>query len=402
LLNSVTASRGRLVYSLADMQSLEAYAVARGVHIMPELEGPGHDALMLAAYPALFQITYPYDPNSTDSNYPKYEPSSSINVARADVRAAVRTLIGEMCAVFHSTPYMHIGCDEVDWAWSQYNTDFQAAFTQWGFNRVNPADNVYLVFSKFITLARGYAAEFGKQSIVWENGAVLGSPEVPAPTDVLVMPFDCYDPGEFPAAGLKLVNAAWSPLYLVNDIHKPVSSIYAWDRTIFGQYSGENVEYVSQTVAADQVLGTQLTTFEQIEDMEIMSTRRRLAAMNERTWNPALGASFDSFSSRIVHTDSLLDALLSPVIITYSGLDIPDDRVFTTNATVSMSLAPGSTGQALTIRYTTNRSDVTNTSTLYSGPFQVSTDGYVRAAAFNPAGQRVGFMVREMYRHGVR
>ena len=398
LLNSVTAGRGRLVYTLADMQALEAYAVARGVHVMPELEGPGHNALMLAAYPALFQITYPYDPNSADPNYPKYEPSSSINVAKADVRAAVRTLIGEMCAVFQSTPYFHLGCDEVDWAWSQFSSDFQAAFAQWGFTRSNPADNVHLVFSKFITLARGYAAEFGKQSIVWENSAVIGSPEVPTPTDVLVMPFDCYNPAEFPAAGLKLVNAAWSPLYLVNDIHKPVSSIYAWDRTIFGQYSGENLEYVSHIVAADQVSGTQLTTFEQIEDLEMMSTRRRLAAMNERTWNPGLGASLDNFSSRLNHTDALLDALLGPVIISFTGLDNPDDRVFSSNAIVSMSLVPGAVGQGLTIRYTTDRSNVSNTSPLYGGPFQVSADGYVRAAAFNAAGQRVGFMTRELYR----
>jgi len=400
LLNTVTSGRGRLVYSLADMQALEAYAVARGVHIMPELEGPGHNSLMLAAYPALFKITYPHDPNSTDVDYPKYEPSSSINVAKADVRAAVRTLIGEMCAVFQSTPYFHIGCDEVDWAWSEHSTDFQAVFAEWGFTRPDPRDNVGLVFSKFITLERGYAAEFGKQSIVWENSAIIGSPEVPTPTDVLVEPFDCYNPGEFPAAGLNLVNAAWSPLYLVNDIHKPVSSIYAWDRSIFGQYSGVDVSYVSHIVDPRYVTGTQLTTFEQIEDMEMMSTRLRLAAMNERTWNPAAGADYNNFRSRVTSTDSLLDAVLSPVRIAYTGLSSPDDRIFTTSATVTMSLAPGSVGQGLTIRYTTNRSNVTNTSTLYTGPFQVTATGYLRAAAFNAAGQRVGRMVREMHREG--
>ena len=234
LLNTVTAGHGRMVYTLAEMQALEAYAVARGVHIMPELEGPGHNQLMLAAYPALFKITYPITADAP------YEPSSSVNVAKAEVRAAWRTLIGEMCAVFQSTPYFHLGCDEVDWAWSQYNTDFQAAFTEWGFTRSNPADNVHLVFSKFITLARDYAAEFGKKSIVWENRAVTGSPEVPAPTDVLVMPFDCWNPVAFTADGLKLVNAAWSPLYVVGHAKKPVSEIYAWDRTIFGMFSGEN------------------------------------------------------------------------------------------------------------------------------------------------------------------
>ena len=393
LLNTTTTGRGRLVYTLANMQALEAYAVARGVHIMPELEGPGHNALMLAAYPDLFKITYPITAAAP------YVPSSSVNVAKASVRAAWRTLIGEMCAVFQSTPYFHLGCDEVDWAWSEYSTDFQAAFTEWGFNRSNPVDNVHLVFCKFITLARGYAAEFGKKSIVWENSAVTGEPEVPAPTDVLVMPFDCWNPVEFPDSGLQLVNAAWSPLYVVNDVRKTVATIYAWNRTIFGQYSGTSETYNSSTVAAEHVLGTQLTTFEQEEDLEMMSVRARLAATSERTWNPALGTSYANFRSRLTHTDAVLDAMLSPVRIAFTGLDNPDDRVFSSTATVSMSLAPGFAGQTLTIRFTTNRSDVTNTSTLYTGPFQVTAAGVLRAAAFNASGQRVGRMVREYYRH---
>lgn len=392
LLNTVTVSRGRKVYTLAEMEQLEAYAVARGVYIMPELEMPGHCNLMLVAYPELFKITYPTGPSAP------YEPSSSINVAKAEVRAAVRTLIGEHCAVFQSTPYIHLGCDEVDWAWSENNADFQAVFTEWGFNRPNPRDNVHLVFAKFITIARDYAAEFGKQSIVWENGAMTGSPEVPAATDILVMPFDSYNPGSFPANGIKLVNAAWSPLYVVDHLRKPVSSIYDWDRTIFGQYSGECDDYASQTVAAEHVLGTQLTTFEQEEDMEMMSVRRRLAAMSERTWNPSLGTSFANFSSRLDHTDALLDSLLSPVRITYGGLDNPDDRVFGTSATASMSLTPGAAGQPLVIRYTTNRSDVTSSSPLYTGPITLTGNGYFRAAAFNTSGQRVGRMARELHR----
>jgi hexosaminidase len=393
LLNTVTRNYGRIVYTLAEMHALESYAVARGVHIMPELEGPGHNHLMLEAYPALFKITYPI------TDIAQYEPSSSVNVAKPAVRAAWRTLIGEMCAVFQSTPYFHLGCDEVDWAWSEYSTDFQAAFAEWGFNRSNPRENVHLVFSKFISLARGYAAEYGKKSIVWENGAVTSSPEVPASTDVLVMPFDCWNPGAFVNDGLKLVNAAWSPLYVVDYAKKPVSEIYAWDRTEFGQFSGEKVDYAISHIAADQVAGTQLTTFEQEEDMEMMSVRARLAAMNERTWNPSLGTSYANFRSRLTCTDALLDAVLSPVRISYDGMDDPDDRVFSSNAIVSMSLAPGSTGLGLTIRYTTNRTNVTNTSTLYTGPFQLSTDGVLRAAAFNASGVRVGRMVRELYRN---
>jgi hexosaminidase len=392
-LNTKTTQNGHKVYTLEEMQQLEAYAVARGVYIMPEIEMPGHARMMLLAYPEIFQITYPVGGSVG------YVPSSSINVAKAEAREAVRTLIGEMCAVFQSTPYFHIGCDEVDWAWSEESEDFKAVFQEWGFNRANPRDNVHLVFSKFISLARDWVAENGKKTVVWENGAMNSTPEVTVPTDILVMPFDSYGPGSFPAKGYKLINAAWSPLYLVTHIRKPLKSIYDWNISIFGQYSGESDDYVSSVVSPEHVLGAQLTTFEQEEDLEMMSARLRLAAMSERIWNPELGIGYENFVSRLEHTDALLDSILSPVRITYSGLDNPIDRVFGNTATVTMSLTPGAAANGpLTIRYTTNRTDVTNSSTVYTGPITVSANGYFRAAAFDSNGQRVGKMVREMHR----
>jgi hexosaminidase len=392
-LNTRTIQNGHKVYTLQEMQQLEAYAVARGVYIMPEIEVPGHARMMLLAYPEIFQITYPVGGSVG------YVPSSSINVAKAEAREAVRTLIGEMCDVFQATPYFHIGCDEVDWAWSEESEDFKAVFQEWGFNRPNPRDNVHLVFSKFIALASGWVAENGKKTVVWENGAMNSTPEVTVPTDILVMPFDSYGPGSFPAKGYKLINAAWSPLYLVTHIRKPLKSIYDWNISIFGQYSGESDDYVSSVVAPEHVLGAQLTTFEQEEDLEMMSARQRLAAMSERIWNPTLGIGFENFESRLVHTESLLDSILSPVRITYSGLSNPIDRVFGDTATVTMSLTPGAAANGpLTIRYTTNRTDVTNSSTAYTGPITISANGYFRAAAFNSSGQRVGYMVREMHR----
>jgi hypothetical protein len=256
-------------------------------------------------------------------------------------------------------------------------------------------------------LARDYAAEFGKKSIVWENSDMNGAPEVPPPTDILVMPFDCYNPIKFTTygTGMKLVNAAWSPLYAVNDSRKKVSAVYAWNRTLFGPYSGASETYSSYIVPAQHVLGTQFTTFEQEEDLEMMSVRARLAATSERTWNPDLGSTYDNFRVRLTRTDAVLDALLSPVCVSFTGLTDVDDRVFTSAATVSMRLSSGYAGQPLTIRYTTsalgtaNGANVINTSTLYTGPFQVTTEGVLRAAAFNASGQRVGRMVREYYRH---
>ena len=43
------------MYTAAELRALVAYADARGVTVIPELEGPGHSGAMRRAMPALFQ-----------------------------------------------------------------------------------------------------------------------------------------------------------------------------------------------------------------------------------------------------------------------------------------------------------------------------------------------------------
>jgi hypothetical protein len=403
-LNTQTVAEGRRVFTPAEIQQIANYARDRGVWIMPELEVPGHNSLMLRANPGLFQITYPLDPG-------QYLPSASINIAKPAVVAAVGQLIAEISAAFPDSPYIHLGCDEVDWAWSWKSPDFQAAFTANGFNRGNPAENVNLVFSRFIKQCRDFAVANGKQAIVWENGGILNTPEVPTPTDVLVMPFDNHNTPELIASGLNLVNGSWSPLYVVNSMFNPVGpaepavrfsklpqTIYDWDLTKFGSFSGENEAYSFVTVALNKVRGSQLASWEQDEDMEISTARLRLAAMSERSWNPTLGVSYANFAARMVRTDALLDGLLSPVTVRLDGMDVPEDSIFCSHCIVTLGLAPGSATQPLTIRYTTNGTPVTSSSTAYTGPFQVAADSYVRAAAFTSGGAQSGRTVREWVR----
>ena len=133
--------------------------------------------------------------------------------------------------------------------------------------------------------------------------------------------------------------------------------------------------------------------------MEVSTLRRRAAAMSERVWNPNLGASFANLTARLDVADPLLDRVLSPVLLTPTGLDDRDERVFMNTVLVRMELAPAFAARGdLQIRFTTNALTVTAASPLYTGGVTLADDSYVLAAAFTTNGVQVSRAVREWYR----
>ncbi len=411
---SRTAAMSRPSYTRAQMIALETYARDRGVFIQPELEVPGHSRLLIEAQPGLYEIdTDPALLVGVQSNGDNgYRPSHAINIADPACVSAVSNMLVEMCQVFSSTPYVHIGCDEADFTpWSSLNPEFQAAYAREGIPFTNSTATARL-FSKFIVTLRAAALTQGKGVMVWETGAMHPSAEVDVPRDILVQPFDSFSPGSFVNDGFKLINAAWRPLYVVNSMYSnrgpakphdrvnpPVSQIYAWHRGLFAPPHCESPDPNWRVVAPANVLGTQLNSWEQDETMEVSTLRRRAAAMSERSWNPALGASFANFTARLDVADPLLDRVLSPVLLTPTGLDDRDERIFMNTVLIGMELAPAFAARGdLRIRFSTNALTVTAASPLYTGGLTLADDSYVMAAAFTTNGVQVGRAVREWYR----
>lgn len=83
------------------------------------------------------------------------------------------------------------------------------------------------------TLAR-YAAKNNRELIVWEGFAPqqgqTGRSSHPASTvsiptsGIVVTPFDCfyYPPPQLAADGYKILNSAWTPLYVLSAYHFPI------------------------------------------------------------------------------------------------------------------------------------------------------------------------------------
>ncbi|MEI6219575.1 MAG: family 20 glycosylhydrolase, partial [bacterium] len=93
------------IYDLQQLRDLVAFAEARGVTLVPELETPGHsDAIRLDL------------PDELDR--PKEMGGGArlamMNIADDKIYPTLEYVVGEICDVFKSSPYFHIGCDEVN------------------------------------------------------------------------------------------------------------------------------------------------------------------------------------------------------------------------------------------------------------------------------------------------
>ncbi|MCY2924687.1 MAG: family 20 glycosylhydrolase, partial [Planctomycetota bacterium] len=282
-------------YTIEQLKGLVAYADARSVTIIPEYEVPGHSAAANRSMPDLFMIrgTKPY------------EHHASINIAKPEVVKAVTTVVGEMCEVFRSTPFFHIGGDEADMALADQNEQFKAAEKQMGL-----ANHTEL-YRWFVATMNDVVKKNKKTMIVWEGFSRHGKPKIPK--DVIVMAYEIrfYQPNDLVAAGYRVINASWTPLYVVNQTVCPPEDIYAWNPFQFKPFGAKLADKGVIVPPSPLVIGAQMCAWEQPEASEIPSLRSRLPAMSERLWNPSAAQDFSHFNARFQNTDSLYTKLLT-------------------------------------------------------------------------------------------
>ncbi len=97
-------------YTQEDARRIVAYAAARGITVVPEIEMPGHASAVLAAYPKFAASEHP--PTAVPSDWGVYA-----NVLNLDTPTLgfLEDVLTEVMAIFPG-PYIHVGGDEVDTA----------------------------------------------------------------------------------------------------------------------------------------------------------------------------------------------------------------------------------------------------------------------------------------------
>ena len=351
-------------YTLEELRDLERFSQARGVHIVPEMDMPGHSGRLIADC----RTTFGFAGNG-----------STLHIASPKTFKALTTLINEVMDVFQGTPYVHLGADEVGLGGLENTPEFKAA------REKDPAiKSAHDLYCKFIRDMHGVIARRGKRMIAWEE-AYNPRGAFPLPKDVLLMVW-CQgrNPAEIIKNGYDIVNATWTPLYIVRDNCKSLPFLYNWDLLKFGR---EGSERYTQLPPSKKVVGTQLCSWENSECMEIQFMRDRLAVVAERGWNPTAGGDLAAFRTRLAHTDTILEKLVHPVSIQVRG-QFAEGNTFTKPITVT--LAPSR--KDLTIKYTLDNSMPGKHWKTYTTPLTLKRTAHVRAGLFDRQGRRQGYL----------
>ncbi|MCY2925463.1 MAG: family 20 glycosylhydrolase, partial [Planctomycetota bacterium] len=332
-------------YTLEELKDLVAYADARGVTCVPELEGPGHCSALLSGM----------EGKLGDAGV------RMMDVVNPDIYPHLDVLVGEMCEVFKSSPYFHIGGDEVELAWYIGNEHVKKYIAEHKIGEGNKPDIVLPYGQNMARIVKKH----GKKTIMWE-GFPIGVPfDDSIAKDVIV--YSWYRGGrEALDKGFTVITVPW-------EIKIP-----------FEKWSMFHCNGTDLDPARDKVLGACRPMWE--VDGYTMSKlyMRGLGERMERTWSPFAAIEADYRTNRMVKQTDRMERITQPVTIAVAGP--VKDGVFSEPVTVTMStVVPGAQ-----IRYRTDGKEPTRESALYEKPFQATESLYIRAAVFDKDGTRLG------------
>ncbi len=296
------ATQGRS-YTEDELRRLMSYATARGVQIIPEIDVPGH-ATSFAAYGDIFG-------------------SDGIICLSDESIAGMKVLFTELCDLFRDSAYIHIGGDEA--AISKWTTCEKclSAFRNRGID-VDMEDQRALseiMYATFIREMCDAVIQCGKTPVVWEGFAEEVNYLIPR--EAVIMSWENFyqTTPRLQAAGFRLVNCSWSPMYIVTPAvyWKPEEvynwSVYKWRPVHPGSpYLNTGLEIAP----TDQVEGGQLLAWgdhimrhyphvaEGVREEQRL-IEERTPALAEGTWHRVKPTDWSEFSARMQAVTALYE-----------------------------------------------------------------------------------------------
>lgn len=361
-------------YTKAELRELDAFARARGVAIVPLVDLPGHATRLCADRPDVFRA----DPAI----------ASTIDLASPESLDGARKLLGELCDVFTTTDCVHLGADEVDLSGFDRLPRVQAEVRRLGLRHAGD------LFRRFIAEMHAFLNGRGRETIVWEGFPPDPESPVAIPKDVIVAVWtgDSHAPDRLLEAGHRLINASWTPLYLVRQDRWPAAAILGWDPAKFGPHSRSFPErgYTEVRAGPGRILGGLLCAWEQSGCFEIQSLRERAGALGARLWNPARAWTPEAFRAAWAPLDAGLERRVHPVTIRAEGRLTDGESAFEDALTISLDPSGGGVPDRASIRYTLDNSEPGPESARYEAPFRIADTVFLRAGVFDGAGRRIG------------
>ena len=344
-------------YTQKELKELVAYAAAKHITIIPEVDMPGHMMAAINSYPSLV---------GAGKNKWNEVFTTPISPCSDDVFKFAEDIFSEIIDIFPSK-YIHVGGDEVDrssWEKSPVCKEFMAR------HGLKTSGELQ---SYFINHMEKYFNAKGRQLIGWDEILEDG-----ISSTAMVMYWRSWVPNAPVKAaknGNKVIMSPGNPLYFDADPdHTSVYNVYHFNPIPKGLTAAE----------AKGIIGAQANTWAE----KIPSENRaeymifpRMTALAERLWtNKEL---YKSYQQRLTQHFPRLEALK----VNYRLPDIEglvEKNVFTDVT----ELNPKKPLPTLTLRYTTDGTQPTESSAELNKPLIIRDNLKVQLAAFSKTGIR--------------
>ncbi|MBI5706545.1 MAG: family 20 glycosylhydrolase [Armatimonadetes bacterium] len=380
------------VYDLKALKELVAYADARGVTLVPEFETPGHSGAMRLAMPEVFDdVSPPLSSRSENASESRAIGKGGagggrqeahlavLNIANDAIYPALDTLVGEMCDVFKSSPYFHIGCDETIWHVLEAQPATQA------YMKAHGMSGVHELFKQHVNRMIEIVRKHGKVPLAWEGVAL-------------------DDGMKDQLAVMTWVGSARTAESLQKQGYTTIT--VPWDLGVpFPEWSMYECNG-SKLTRQDRVLGAMVPLWEMSAGALIETYIPRIPERQERTWGPDNRFEEPEFVIRKRFLEARLAKIIKPVTIEARGLlgepGAKGSEVHTTMAETleSGKLPPIFAGElevklassipGAIIRYTLDGSAPTSTSLGFMRSLKLSASATVTAAPFDASGRQIG------------
>jgi hexosaminidase len=364
-------------YTQDEIRRVVAYAAARHITIVPEIDMPGHAQAAVAAYPQL-GVTGKQPGVSTD-----WGVNPWLYNVDEDTFTFIDNVLDEVMTLFPSK-YIHVGGDEAIKDQWQASPAVQAKMHALGLK------NEDALQGWFIDRIGQYLDRHGRKLVGWDE--ILESDNLPA--DATVMSWRGID-GAIKAAllGHDVVMSP-SPALYFDHVQGDLADEYAGRlgvESLKNVYGFQVVPGVLSAAQAKHVLGVQanlwtehLPTFGHVEHAAFP----RLDALSEVAWSPPAINHWPGFLARLPAQFERYRAQHVNVADSAFAVDIATNRnlaLVTGKATVTLATQAGFGA----IRYTLDGSAPTSASPRYDVPFNATLPVTVRAASFAADGSRL-------------
>ena len=256
-------TKSERTWKLQDIKELVRYADERGVTLVPELETPGHCTFLCHRLPEAFG------------------KGPGMDVTLPKIYETLDIMVKEISAVFASSPYFHIGCDE-----ARVHTDNPQFMKDHGIK--DDSD----LFAYHVSKMNEIVKKYGKRTVAWECPSK--DKDVISTVWNITSKYGEDKHGETAntlKAGRPVVQVSWEP-----SVGDTVEVLYDW------RPYGKQRQF-----AVEGMLGSEVVFWQNHGNIALRVLRFKVPVRNEVTYNPKVPDSYPQFVKRYAQSQDQFD-----------------------------------------------------------------------------------------------